>query len=134
MTLFLGTGLGKGTTTAMIPEVYFLRHFKAKLKREDFHHLASQDTATVVGFSAAVATFGAFLLPLTFDLGRYLGFQETVLFSLFALTFLGCFTFTYFVYGRKTISNPLGYRSLDGNVEIIDSPAKMATIVKEDAA
>ncbi|MES2803610.1 MAG: MFS transporter [Bdellovibrionota bacterium] len=121
--LFIGTGLGNGSTTALVPEIYFLRHLKVSSSRAA-QVKASQETAIVVAFSSAIATFGSFLLPLSFNLFRLLLGTEIYAFIFFALCFFCCLLFTVIRYFLKTDSNPLCL-VVDGKRLIFDRPNRM---------
>lgn len=129
MMLFLGTGLGKGTTTAMIPEIYML----AAENKSDSVILATQNIASVVGVSSAIATFGAFLIPLAFErINNYFS-NEVYGMGLLIFCFISCFVFTLLRYGRKTKTNPL-VKVVNGKNTIIDCPSKMKIYVERRAS
>jgi len=63
--LFIGTGLGIGSTTEMILDI-FAAHYQRRrgdLPHEEMVRRYQRDSAASLGFTAAVATLGAFFMP-----------------------------------------------------------------------
>src|SRR5574343_504767 len=72
LVLFLTTGIGNGSTFRMIP-VIFLNLKTSRVKRNDEAGMnaaikeANTEAAAVLGFTAAVAAYGGFFIPKSYD-------------------------------------------------------------------
>ncbi len=69
--LFLATGIGNGSTFRMVPVIFQTLHDRSSANApESVKSLARRDaakeSATVLGFSSAIAAYGAFIIPKTF--------------------------------------------------------------------
>ncbi len=83
LVLFVTTGIGNGSTFRMIPNI-----FKAK------------EAGPVLGWTSAVAAYGAFLIPQIFGEQIKLGHPEYALYG-FAVYYFSCLIVTWYYYGRK---------------------------------
>lgn len=127
LVLFMGTGIGKGSTTAMIPDIYSILYQKKtknldESKKEFFYRKSLQETANVLGFTSAIATIGAFFIPNLLSTSMII--YKDIKFAMY--TFIIFYVFTLFTtcyyYLRKNINNPF---FVDGN-KIIDTPKQQA--------
>jgi MFS transporter, NNP family, nitrate/nitrite transporter len=83
LVLFITTGIGNGSTFRMIPNI-----FEAK------------EAGPVLGWTSAVAAYGAFLIPQIFGEQIKLGHPEYALFG-FAVYYFSCLVVNWYYYARK---------------------------------
>ncbi len=82
--LFITTGIANGSVFQMIPMIF-----------------VPKESAAVLGFSAAIAAYGAFLIPKSFGLSiEKTGGPETALY-LFIIYYISCLALTWWYYLRK---------------------------------
>jgi NNP family nitrate/nitrite transporter-like MFS transporter len=86
--LFVTTGIGNGSTFRMIPII-----FEPKL------------AGPVLGWTSAVAAYGAFIIPRVFGSQIELGRPENALYG-FALYYLSCLAVNWWFYARKNAEKP----------------------------
>lgn len=84
MTLFIATGVGNGSTFRMIPMI-----FEAK------------DAAPVLGFSAAIAAYGAFVIPQAFGSSIKATGSPTIALLAFIAYYVACLAINWWFYDRK---------------------------------
>ena len=105
MVLFVTTGIGNGSTFRMIPVI-----FRTVLEREQPDKVGTEplfveirkESAAVVGFTSAVAAYGAFFVPKMFGSG--LGVNGTFI-ALIAY-YVVCIVLTWWYYSRKNAEYP----------------------------
>jgi NNP family nitrate/nitrite transporter-like MFS transporter len=125
MIIFIGTGLGKGSTTSMIPEIFQVMALKKQSTTSGgVKHLqkAATQTATVLGITSAIATFGAFLTPQIFGFSQSIQGDLSLAIWFFIVAKVICLFITWWFYWRKTVSNPLFFVKKNGQAIIIDKP------------
>lgn len=127
MVIFLGTGLGKGSTTSMIPEIYLMRAKKSHISLggsfDDHQLTAARKVATVLGLTSAIATFGAFLIPKVFSVAQEVLNDITIGIWFFIMANFSCLIITWWFYQRKVTSNPLYIKDKNGHDIIVDKPS-----------
>lgn len=105
MVLFITTGIGNGSTFRMIPVI-----FRTVLEREAPDRVGTEplfveirkESAAVVGFTSAIAAYGAFFIPKMFGSG--LGVYGT--FIALIIYYLVCIVLTWWYYSRKEAPYP----------------------------
>lgn len=109
--LFLGAGIGNGSTFRMIPTIFrTLRERQAagqgETALEQARRTGATEAAATLGFSSAVAAFGGFFIPIAYgaSIGLTGGFQSALLF--FSLFYLSCLFITWKWYSRKEAEVP----------------------------
>ncbi len=109
--LFLGAGIGNGSTFRMIPTIFrTLRERQAagqgETALEQARRTGATEAAATLGFSSAVAAFGGFFIPIAYgaSIGLTGGFQGALLF--FSLFYLSCLFITWKWYSRKEAEVP----------------------------
>jgi MFS transporter, NNP family, nitrate/nitrite transporter len=109
--LFATTGIGNGSTFRMIP-VIFLRTHLAMSERTDAaaegrsRRNAARESAAVLGFSSAVAAYGAFFIPKSFGTSiAVTGGPEAALYA-FLLFYVSCIVLTWWYYARRHAEMP----------------------------
>jgi NNP family nitrate/nitrite transporter-like MFS transporter len=106
--LFLTTGIGNGSTFRMIP-IIFLNERLAKTGpggREQAAKDAGKESAAVLGFTSAVAAYGAFVIPKSygFSIART-GGPQAALYA-FVAFYVTCIVLTWWFYARKEAEAP----------------------------
>ena len=105
MILFITTGIGNGSTFSMIPVIFrtFLERLKpSKVGTEELFIEIRKESAAVVGFTAAIAAYGAFFVPKMF--GSSLGIFGT--FIALIVYYIICIVLTWWYYSRGNAEIP----------------------------
>ncbi|HYQ48142.1 MAG TPA: NarK family nitrate/nitrite MFS transporter [Thermodesulfovibrionales bacterium] len=111
--LFTTTGIGNGSTFRMIP-IIFMTHHKCEdidastCTSEQISALkeAAKESAAVLGFSSALAAYGAFFIPKSFGTSITMtGGPQTALYGFLAF-YVSCILITWFFYSRKCAEVP----------------------------
>lgn len=125
--LFLGTGIGKGSTTAMIPDIYSILYRKKMINHKEeaqVQYIKSlQDTATVLGFTSAIATIAAFFIPNLLSTSEYIFNNIEVAMYLFIVFYVFSFMVATFYYLRESDKNPFFAKDI-ASMKLIDTPTK----------
>ena len=111
MLLFITTGVGNGSTFRMIPVIFMTERLcavkglgdeaVAKAKKD-----AAKEAAAVLGFSSAVAAYGAFFIPKSYGTSISMtGAPDAALYCFIAF-YLVCILITWWFYARKTAAMP----------------------------
>jgi NNP family nitrate/nitrite transporter-like MFS transporter len=105
--LFATTGIGNGSTFRMIP-VIFMAHHRCEdaectlEERAQAFKEAGKESAAVLGFSSAVAAYGAFFIPKSFGTSiTATGGPEAALYG-FLVFYLSCIVITWWFYARRS--------------------------------
>ncbi|MBY5926955.1 MULTISPECIES: nitrate/nitrite transporter [unclassified Halomonas] len=103
MLLFFATGVGNASTFQMIPSIFrkeVPRLMPNLTSAEQLVH-AERESAATIGFTSAIAAYGAFLIPKSFGTSISLtGGPEAALLG-FIVFYLLCTALTWFYYSRK---------------------------------
>ena len=105
MVLFITTGIGNGSTFTMIPVIFktFLeRLHPSRVGTEALFIEIRKESAAVVGFTAAIAAYGAFFVPKMFGSG--LGVSGT--FIALIVFYVVCIVLTWWYYSRGNAEIP----------------------------
>ena len=111
MLLFLTTGIGNGSTFRMIPVIFRTLHARWNVGATDSaktesNRNAGKESAAVLGFSSAVAAFGAFFIPKSYGTSISLfGGPEAALY-LFITFYVTCILVTWWFYARRNAEMP----------------------------
>jgi NNP family nitrate/nitrite transporter-like MFS transporter len=111
MLLFITTGIGNGSTFRMIPVIFRTFHERLTTKASAEEKAAAmkgagKESAAVLGFSSAVAAYGAFFIPKSFGTSMALtGGPQTALY-VFMGYYLTCIVVTWWWYSRKGAEMP----------------------------
>jgi len=108
MLLFLTTGIGNGSTFRMIPVIFLAERQRAlgagnadQARRE-----AAKESAAVLGFSSAIAAYGAFFIPKSYGTSIALtGAPDAALYG-FLVFYASCIVLTWWYYSRKEAEMP----------------------------
>jgi NNP family nitrate/nitrite transporter-like MFS transporter len=104
--LFATTGIGNGSTFRMIPVIFMTeRQREAAGKGKDAEEQAVKDAnkeaAAVLGFTSAIAAYGAFFIPKSFGTSiTATGSPDAALYGFIAF-YVSCIVLTWWYYSRK---------------------------------
>jgi len=109
--LFLTSGVGNGSTFRMIPVMFLTFHERRAgqgdgtvlaLARRD----AAKESAAVIGFSSAVAAYGAFFVPRSFGMSMTSTGSPAAAFVGFIVVYASCIAITWWYYARRGAEMP----------------------------
>src|SRR5690625_1734241 len=111
MLLFITTGIGNGSTFRMIPVIFRTQHerwsrYQDAAGKADALQSAMRESAAVLGFSSALAAYGAFFIPMAYGSSiAATGGPATALWTFIAY-YLSCLAVTWWWYSRKHAEVP----------------------------
>lgn len=111
MILFAASGVGNASTFRMIPVIFLNERQQAaagkgKAAEDQAIKDANKEAAAVLGFSAAVAAYGAFFIPKMFGTSIAMtGGADAALYG-FILFYATCLVITWWFYSRKNAAMP----------------------------
>jgi NNP family nitrate/nitrite transporter-like MFS transporter len=108
MLLFAATGVGNASTFQMIPVIFRADRERAYAEREGspidaaiIHREAEREAAAVIGFTSAIAAYGAFFIPKSYGSSIALtGGPEMALYG-FLLFYVACIVITWMEYSGR---------------------------------
>jgi NNP family nitrate/nitrite transporter-like MFS transporter len=109
--LFATSGVGNGSTFRMIPTIFSTHHDRlaaggGALARLQARKDAAKEAAAVLGFSSAVAAYGAFFIPRAFGISmRTTGSPGAAILGFIAV-YLSCIAVTWWFYSRRKAEMP----------------------------
>lgn len=101
--MFFVTGVGNASTFQMIPVIMRqeVPQLMPELNGADRIKQAEKESAAIVGFTSAIAAYGAFFIPKSFGSSiAATGSPMTALWG-FLIFYISCAALTWFVYARK---------------------------------
>jgi NNP family nitrate/nitrite transporter-like MFS transporter len=109
--LFLTSGVGNGSTFRMIPVMFLTFHERLSQGLEptglaQSRKDAAKESAAVIGFSSAVAAYGAFFIPRAFGISMKSTGSPSAAFIGFILVYVSCIAITWWVYARRGAEMP----------------------------
>lgn len=111
LVLFATTGIGNGSTFRMIPVIFHAQHHrhaegKSRAHLDQCARHAAKESAAVLGFSSAIAAYGAFFIPKAFGTSIALtGHPQAALYAFLAF-YVSCILVTWWFYSRKNAAMP----------------------------
>ncbi len=111
MLLFAGTGIGNASTFRMIPVIFLTERQRAaagkgKPAQEQAIIDANREGAAVLGFTSAVAAYGAFFIPKSYGTSIALtGNPDAALWGFIGF-YVSCIAITWWCYARKNAAMP----------------------------
>ncbi|MGY6217601.1 nitrate/nitrite transporter [Methylolobus aquaticus] len=109
--LFATTGIGNGSTFRMIPVIFLRMHLglsagsdaaaESRSRRD-----AARESAAVLGFSSAVAAYGAFFIPKSFGTSIAVTDGPEAALYAFLLFYVSCVALTWWYYARRHAEMP----------------------------
>ncbi len=111
MLLFLTTGIGNGSTFRMIPIIFRTLHERWSAGRGQAAQVeaarsAGKEAAAVLGFSSAVAAYGAFFIPKSYGTSIALSGGPEAALWVFIAFYATCIAVTWWFYSRKHAEVP----------------------------
>jgi NNP family nitrate/nitrite transporter-like MFS transporter len=111
MVLFACTGVGNASTFRMIPVIFLTLHQRAaKGKPEAVQQQAvvnaNKEAAAVLGFTSAVAAYGAFFIPKSYGTSIALTGSPGAALWCFIGFYATCIAITWWYYSRKRAEMP----------------------------
>lgn len=106
--LFAGTGLGIGSVTEMVLDIFAV-HYKRHhqdIRRDELLRSYRRDAATSLGITAALATLGAFFMPSIFSTSLAWDGTLHVAVVWFTVLYITCLGITWFCYLAMADRNP----------------------------
>jgi NNP family nitrate/nitrite transporter-like MFS transporter len=111
LVLFATSGIGNGSTFRMIPVIFATFHERraaggapgaaTQAKRD-----ATTEAAAVLGFSSAIAAYGAFFIPRAFGLSMTATGSPAAAILGFVAVYLTCLAVTWWFYARRDAEMP----------------------------
>ncbi|WUR10900.1 NarK family nitrate/nitrite MFS transporter [[Empedobacter] haloabium] len=111
MLLFAGTGIGNASTFRMIPVIFMTQHQRAaagkpKAVQDQAIVDANKESAAVLGFTSAVAAYGAFFIPKSYGTAIALTGRPDAALYWFIAYYASCIAITWWCYARKNAAMP----------------------------
>lgn len=111
MLLFITTGIGNGSTFRMIPIIFMTERVRAvSSKAADIMAQAKKDAAkeaaAVLGFSSAIAAYGAFFIPKSYGTAISITGRPDAALYCFITFYVVCIGITWWFYARKNAEMP----------------------------
>jgi NNP family nitrate/nitrite transporter-like MFS transporter len=105
LVLFATSGIGNGSTFRMIPVIFATFHERrgdAEAAKRD----GAREAAAVLGFSSAIAAYGAFFVPRAFGISMKSTGSPAAAFLGFIAVYVSCIVVTWWWYSRKDAEMP----------------------------
>jgi NNP family nitrate/nitrite transporter-like MFS transporter len=111
MLLFATSGIGNGSTFRMIPVIFSTFHDRmaqggGSAVREQAKKDAAKEAAAVLGFSSAVAAYGAFFIPRAFGVSMKATGSPAAAIVGFIVVYVSCIAVTWWCYSRRKADMP----------------------------
>ncbi len=108
MILFIGTGIGNASTFQMIPAIFHqqIQLLLPNLSADEQQREAEQESAAIIGFTSAVAAYGAFFVPKSYGTAIELTGRPDLALVFFVIFYLSCMFVTWWFYTRKNAPVP----------------------------
>jgi NNP family nitrate/nitrite transporter-like MFS transporter len=109
--LFATSGIGNGSTFRMIPVIFSTHHERlaaggGTAAREQGKKDAAKEAAAVLGFSSAIAAYGAFFIPRAFGVSMKATGSPAGAILGFIAVYLSCIAVTWWFYSRRKAEMP----------------------------
>jgi NNP family nitrate/nitrite transporter-like MFS transporter len=111
LVLFATSGVGNGSTFRMIPVIFSTHHERlaegrGAAAREQGKKDAAKEAAAVLGFSSAIAAYGAFFIPRAFGVSMKSTGSPAAAFVGFIAVYVSCIAVTWWFYSRRKAEMP----------------------------
>lgn len=109
--LFITTGIGNGSTFRMIPTIFMTERLREVAGKDEAainqaKKDAAKESAAVLGFSSAIAAYGAFFIPKSYGTAVSItGTPDAALYCFIGF-YLICIGITWWFYARKSAPMP----------------------------
>jgi NNP family nitrate/nitrite transporter-like MFS transporter len=108
--LFVTTGIGNGSTFRMVPVMFRTLHEKLASEGvqsvEEAAKAGGRESAAVIGFTSAIAAYGAFLVPKSYGLAISVSGSPVPAIQAFAIFYVTCIALTWWFYARRNAPFP----------------------------
>jgi NNP family nitrate/nitrite transporter-like MFS transporter len=109
--LFATSGVGNGSTFRMIPVIFATHHERlaegrGEAAREQGKKDSAKEAAAVLGFSSAIAAYGAFFIPRAFGFSMKATGSPAGAIVGFIVVYLSCIAVTWWFYSRRKAEMP----------------------------
>jgi NNP family nitrate/nitrite transporter-like MFS transporter len=104
--LFMTTGIGNGSVFRMIPIIFHTLHKRWSEDTGQAMHQAETETAVALGFSASIAAFGGFFIPIVLAISVNMFGKLNFAMMAFGVFYLSCMLVTWAWYYRKDAEVP----------------------------
>jgi NNP family nitrate/nitrite transporter-like MFS transporter len=109
--LFATSGIGNGSTFRMIPVIFATHHDRlaeggGELARAQARKDAAREAAAVLGFSSAIAAYGAFFIPRAFGISMKATGSPAGAILGFIAVYASCIAITWWFYSRRRAEMP----------------------------
>jgi NNP family nitrate/nitrite transporter-like MFS transporter len=109
--LFATSGVGNGSTFRMIPVIFATFHERrtaggGQAGREQALRDGAKEAAAVIGFSSAVAAYGAFFIPRSFGYSMKATGSPAAAIVGFIVVYATCIVLTWWYYARRKAEMP----------------------------
>jgi NNP family nitrate/nitrite transporter-like MFS transporter len=109
--LFATSGVGNGSTFRMIPVIFSTHHERlaaggGAAALEQGKKDAAKEAAAVLGFSSAIAAYGAFFIPRAFGISMKATGSPAGAILGFIAVYLSCIAVTWWFYSRRKAEMP----------------------------
>jgi NNP family nitrate/nitrite transporter-like MFS transporter len=111
MVLFVGTGVGNASTFRMIPVIFMCERQKEAAGKgsqaeADAIIAGNKEAAAVLGFTSAIAAYGAFFIPKMFGTSIAMtGSAEAALYGFIGF-YISCIVISWIFYSRRNAPMP----------------------------
>ena len=111
MLLFAGTGVGNASTFRMIPVIFMTERQRAaagknRAAQDQAIVDANKEGAAVLGFTSAVAAYGAFFIPKSYGTSIALTGSPDAALICFIAFYVSCIALTWWCYARRNAPMP----------------------------
>jgi NNP family nitrate/nitrite transporter-like MFS transporter len=107
LVLFATSGIGNGSTFRMIPVIFSTFHERRAGGATDAAKKdAAKEAAAVLGFSSAIAAYGAFFIPRAFGISMKATGSPAGAFLGFIVVYVTCIVVTWWWYSRRNAEMP----------------------------
>ena len=111
LVLFTTSGIGNGSTFRMIPVIFATFHERrtpgaGAADREQARKAGAKEAAAVIGFSSAIAAYGAFFIPRAFGMAMKATGSPAAAFVGFIALYVSCLVMTWWWYARRRAEMP----------------------------
>jgi NNP family nitrate/nitrite transporter-like MFS transporter len=102
MLLFLATGIGNASTFQMIPVIMRqeINRLMPGVSQEDRLRQAEKESAAIIGFTSAIAAYGAFFIPKSYGTSIAVTGGPSAALWAFMIFYVTCAFVTWYVYSR----------------------------------
>jgi NNP family nitrate/nitrite transporter-like MFS transporter len=111
LVLFACTGIGNASTFRMIPVIFLTLHQRAALGHSEGAQAqavasANKEAAAVLGFTSAIAAYGAFFIPKSYGTSIALTGSADAALWCFIGFYVTCIAVTWWFYARRGAEMP----------------------------